>query len=74
MGFSFEKHQWKGHQEVMTTITAKVVDCITSHNHVINSPIYNATLLIKDPEMSEKTSCKAVVGDTSCLFESFTTI
>jgi hypothetical protein len=46
----------------MTAIRAKLVDWIMSLNHVINSPIYNETLLIKDPETSEKTH-EAVVGD-----------
>jgi hypothetical protein len=42
----------------MTAIRAKIVDWITSHEHVINSPIYNKTLLIKDPETSEKIVAK----------------
>jgi hypothetical protein len=48
------KCQWKGHRKATTAIRAKVADWITSHEQVINSPIYNETLLIKDPDMSDK--------------------
>jgi hypothetical protein len=51
---SLLKRQWKGHRKVTTEIRAKVVDWIKSHEHVVNSPIYNETLLIKDPVTSEK--------------------
>ena len=51
---SLLKRQWKGHRKVTTEIRIKVVDWITSHEHVVNSPIYNETLLIKDPVTSEK--------------------
>jgi hypothetical protein len=39
---------------VTPELRTKVVDWITSHEHVVNSPIYNETLLIKDPGTSEK--------------------
>lgn len=51
---SLLKRQWKGHRKVTPAIRTKVVDWIKSHEHVVNSPIYNETLLIKDPVSSEK--------------------
>ena len=51
---SLLKRQWKGHRKVTLVIRSKVIDWITSHEHIINSPIYNETLLINDPETSKK--------------------
>jgi hypothetical protein len=51
---SLLQRKWKGHRKVTPAIRSKVLDWIRSHEHVINSPIYNETLLIKDPETSVK--------------------
>jgi hypothetical protein len=51
---SLLKHQWKGHK-VTTAIRTKVVYWIMLHEHVVNSPIYNKTLLInKDPVIQSR--------------------
>jgi hypothetical protein len=48
------KRQWKGSRKVTKTVREKVVNWIRTHDHVVNSPIYNETILVTTPENSEK--------------------
>jgi hypothetical protein len=48
------KRQWKGSRKVTKEVRAKVIEWIKNHDHVVNSPIYNETILVTDPETSEK--------------------
>jgi hypothetical protein len=48
------RHQWKGCRKINPVVKQAVLNWIRSHENVVTSPIYNETILVKEPGSSEK--------------------
>jgi hypothetical protein len=48
------KRQWKGKGKISPFVKTAVVNWIKSHENVVTSPIYNETILVKEPGSNEK--------------------
>jgi hypothetical protein len=48
------KRRWKGHRKITPAVKQAIVHWIQSHENVVTSPIFNETILVKEPGSIEK--------------------
>jgi hypothetical protein len=48
------RRKWKGRRKISPVVKQAVVNWIQSHENVVTSPIYNETILVKEPGSNEK--------------------